>query len=75
MCVLLRQLIKMDQEKSTFDTYIHRVVVWRRKKRMSIIMLVVVLLVLVLGMQFYIIDQKGLTNSQLSEKVRIGNHN
>lgn len=65
----------MDQEKSTFDTYIHRVVVWRRKKRMSIIMLVVVLLVLVLGMQFYIIDQKGLTNSQLSEKVRIGNHN
>ncbi|CAG9773073.1 unnamed protein product [Ceutorhynchus assimilis] len=59
----------MDQEKSNIEySLLHRFIVWRRKKRMSIIMLIIFLLMVVFALQFYLIDQKGRLNAEINEK-------
>ncbi|KAL1509477.1 hypothetical protein ABEB36_004202 [Hypothenemus hampei] len=58
----------MDQERKSFDSCIHKLVSWRRKKRIFIIMLLVFLMIAIFGVQFYHIKQKGHLSPELSQK-------
>ncbi|XP_050296211.1 hexosaminidase D-like isoform X2 [Anthonomus grandis grandis] len=58
----------MEQDKGNLDSYMHRMIVWRRKKRMSIIMLVIFLAILVFLVQFYMVDQKGRLGGDINTK-------